>query len=164
LLFLGQVNLRKGVARLLEAARMLRDEPVEFWMVGPVQIANAETLTRDARTKWFGPVTRKQAAERYRAADIFILPTLSDGFAITQLEAQAYGLPVISSKFCGRVVQGARNGLILKEPSAACIAAAIRDCIADPTRVQNFAAASRVANEFTIDALAQRLQELGSAL
>src|SRR6266403_4362658 len=97
LLFLGQVNLRKGVARLLEAARMLRDEPVEFWMVGPVQIANAETLTRDARTKWFGPVTRKQAAERYRAADIFILPTLSDGFAITQLEAQAYGLPVISS-------------------------------------------------------------------
>jgi len=164
LLFLGQVNLRKGVARLLEAARMLRDEPVEFWMVGPVQIANAETLTRDARTKWFGPVTRKQAAERYRAADIFILPTLSDGFAITQLEAQAYGLPVISSKFCGRVVQGARNGLILKEPSAACIAAAIRDCIADPTWLQNFAAASRVANEFTIDALAQRLQELGSAL
>ena len=164
LLFLGQVNLRKGVARLLEAARMLRDEPVEFWMVGPVQIANAETLTRDARTKWFGPVTRKQAAERYRAADIFILPTLSDGFAITQLEAQAYGLPVISSKFCGPVVQGGRNGLILKELSAACIAAAIRDCVADPTRLQNFAAASRVANEFTIDALAQRLQELGSAL
>ena len=164
LLFLGQVNLRKGVARLLEAARMLRDEPVEFWMVGPVQIANAETLTRDARTKWFGPVTRKQAAERYRAADIFILPTLSDGFAITQLEAQAYGLPVISSKFCGPVVQGGRNGLILEEPSAACIAAAIRDCIADPTRLQNFASASRVANEFTIDALAQRLQELGSAL
>src|SRR5262245_12739588 len=42
-LFLGQVNLRKGVARLLDAARMLRDEPVEFWMVGPVQIANAKT-------------------------------------------------------------------------------------------------------------------------
>ena len=164
LLFLGQVNLRKGVARLLEAARMLRDEPVEFWMVGPVQIANAETLTKDARTKWFGPVTRKQAAERYRAADIFILPTLSDGFAITQLEAQAYGLPVISSKFCGRVVQGARNGLILKEPSAACIAAAIRDCIADPSRLQHLAAASRVAKEFTIDALAQRLQELGGTL
>ena len=41
-LFLGQVNLRKGVARLLQAARTLRDEPVEFWIVGPVQIANAE--------------------------------------------------------------------------------------------------------------------------
>ncbi len=163
-LFLGQVNLRKGAARLLEAARILRDEPVEFWMVGPVQIANAGTLTRGARTKWFGPVTRKQAVEKYRAADVFILPTLSDGFAITQLEAQAYGLPVISSRFCGNVVQNGRNGLILEEPSAACFAAAIRDCIADPSRLQNFAVASRVANEFTIDALAQRLQELGATL
>jgi len=163
-LFLGQVNLRKGAGRLLEAARILRDAPVEFWIAGPVQIANAHTLTRDARTKWFGPVTQKQAAERYRAADVFILPTLSDGFAITQLEAQAYGLPVISSRFCGRVVQNDRNGLILEEPTAACIAAAIRNCIADPTRLRSFAAASRVANEFTIDALAQRLQELGGTL
>jgi len=40
-LFLGQVNLRKGLARLLDAARMLRDEPLEFWIVGPVQVANA---------------------------------------------------------------------------------------------------------------------------
>ena len=45
-LFLGLINLRKGVARLLEAARMLRDEPVEFWMVGPAEIANASTIRR----------------------------------------------------------------------------------------------------------------------
>jgi glycosyltransferase involved in cell wall biosynthesis len=163
-LFLGQVNLRKGAARLLEAARILRDAPVEFWIVGPVQMANATTIATAARVKWFGPVTQNQAAERYRAADILILPTLSDGFAITQLEAQAYGLPVISSRFCGRVVQNDRNGIILEEPSGPCIAAAIHDCIADPSRLRNFAAASRVANEFTIDALAQRLQELGATL
>jgi glycosyltransferase involved in cell wall biosynthesis len=33
-----------------------------------------------------------------------ILPTLSDGFALTQLEALAYGCPVIASQFCGEVV------------------------------------------------------------
>ncbi len=163
-LFLGQVNLRKGVARLVEAARMLRDEPVEFWIAGPVQVANAITAADETRVKWFGPVTRKQAMEKYRDADVFILPTLSDGFAITQLEAQAHGLPVITSRFCGGVIESGRNGIILEEPSAACVAAAIRDCIADPSRLQNLAAASRVANEFTIDALAQRLQKLGSAL
>jgi glycosyltransferase involved in cell wall biosynthesis len=163
-LFLGQVNLRKGIARLLEAARMLSDEPVEFWIVGPVQVANAATMADDARVKWFGPVTRQQVAEQYRAADVFILPTLSDGFAITQLEAQAYGLPVISSRFCGRIVESGRNGIVLEEPSAACIATAIRGCIADPNRLQRLAAASGVPAEFTIDALAQRLQELGSAL
>ena len=163
-LFLGQVNLRKGIARLLEAARMLRDEPIEFWIVGPVQVANAMTMGDDARVKWFGPVTREQAAEQYRAADVFILPTLSDGFAITQLEAQAYGLPVISSRFCGGVVESGRNGIILDEPTATCIATAIRCCIADPNRLQHLASASSVPDEFTIDAFAQRLQELGSAL
>jgi hypothetical protein len=163
-LFLGLINLRKGVARLLEATRILRDEPVEFWIVGPIQIANAEIAADNARIKWFGPVTQKETVEKYRAADVFILPTLSDGFAITQLEAQAYGLPVITSRFCGGVIESGRNGLILDEPSAARIAAAIRDCIADPSRLQNFAAASRVTNEFTIDALAQRLQELGTTL
>lgn len=163
-LFLGLINLRKGVARLLEAAKTLRDEPVEFWMVGPVQIANAETAASNARVKWFGPVARKETAERYRAADIFILPTLSDGFAITQLEAQAHGLPVISSKCCGGAVENGRNGIILEEPSATCIAAAIRDCVADPKRLQTLAAASYVQNEFTTDLLGQRLQKLGSML
>jgi glycosyltransferase involved in cell wall biosynthesis len=163
-LFLGQVNLRKGVARLLQAAQTLRDEPVEFWMVGPVQIANAVTAADNARVKWFGPVTRKETAEKYRAADVFILPTLSDGFAITQLEAQAYGLPVISSKCCGGVVENGRNGIILEEPSAACIAAALRDCVTDPNRLQTLAAASHGQNEFTADVLGQRLQNLGSRL
>jgi len=163
-LFLGLINLRKGVARLLETARALRDEPVEFWLVGPVEIANSRATADATRVKWFGPVTRKQAAHFYRDADVFILPTLSDGFAITQLEAQAHGLPVISSEFCGGVVESGRNGIILGEPSVACIVAALRGCIANPARLQQLAAASGVADEFSIDALAARLRELGSTL
>jgi len=163
-LFLGQVNLRKGVARLLEAAQTLRDEPVEFWIVGPVQIANAETATDNARVKWFGPVTRKETAEKYRAADVFILPTLSDGFAITQLEAQAYGLPVIASKHCGGVIEDGRNGIILEEPSAACITAAIRHCVANPNWLKVIAAGSGVRNKFTTNMLGQRLQNLDAML
>jgi glycosyltransferase involved in cell wall biosynthesis len=163
-LFLGQINLRKGVARLLEAARILRDEPVEFWMAGPVEIAMLGANTDAGRMKWLGPVTRKQAAEVYRGADVFILPTLSDGFAITQLEAQAHGLPVIASKFCGKVVDNGLDGIVLEEPTAACIAAAVRDCIAGADRLQKLAAASRLRDEFTIQALADRLQKLGADL
>jgi len=163
-LFLGQANLRKGMARLLQAAQTLRDLPVEFWIVGPVQIANAETAAENARVKWFGPVTRKETAEKYKAADVFILPTLSDGFAMTQLEAQAFGLPVIASKCCGGVVENGRNGIVLEEPSTACIAAAIRDCVADPNRLRTLAAGSYVRNEFTTDTLGQRLQSLASTL
>ena len=164
ILFLGLINLRKGVARLLEAARILRDEPVEFWMVGPLETAHASTIGNAGRVKWLGPVTRNEATEFYRDADVFILPTLSDGFAITQLEAQAHGLPVIVSKFCGKVVENGLDGMVLEEPTGACIAAAVRDCIADSDRLQKLAAASRLRDEFTIEALAKRLQKLGGAL
>ena len=163
-LFLGLINLRKGIARLLEAARILRDEPVEFWMVGPVETAHASPIGNAGRVKWFGPVTRDQATEFYKDADVFILPTLSDGFAMTQLEAQAHGLPVIASKFCGKVVDNGLDGIVLEEPTAACIAAVLRDCIADTDRLQKLAAASRLRDEFTIEALAERLQTLGAEL
>jgi glycosyltransferase involved in cell wall biosynthesis len=159
-LFLGLINLRKGVARLLEAARILSDESVEFSMVGPVAIANAEIVRGHGRVKWFGPVTRNQATEFYRDADVFILPTLSDGFAITQLEAQAHGLPIIASKYCGKVVENGLNGILLDEPSAACIAHAVRDCIANPERLQELADASQLNDNFTLQALAQHLKEL----
>jgi glycosyltransferase involved in cell wall biosynthesis len=163
-LFLGLINLRKGVARLLEAARILRDSPVEFWMVGPVEIANASTISDAGRVKWFGCATREKAAEFYRGADVFILPTLSDGFAITQLEAQAHGLPIIVSKNCGRVVESGVNGIILDEPSAACIAHAVRDCIASPDRLERLASSSPVRAKFTLEALANQLQGLGATL
>ena len=65
---------------------------------------------------------------------------------------------------CGGVVENGRNGIILEEPSAACVAAAIRDCVAHPNRLQALAAASYVQNEFTTDMLGRRLQELGSRL
>lgn len=173
-LFLGLINLRKGVARLLEVARLLCDEPVEFWLVGPLEIANTNTIG-DAghrrfpqgngyRVKWFGPATRNQATQFYRNADIFILPTLSDGFAITQLEAQAHGLPIIVSKNCGEVVENGVNGITLDEPSATYIAGAIRDCVANPDRLGRLASASHVRNTFTLQAFAAKLQDLDETL
>jgi glycosyltransferase involved in cell wall biosynthesis len=156
-LFLGLINLRKGVARLLEAARILRDEPVEFWMVGPVEIANANIIGDAGRVKGFGPVTRNRAAEFYRDADVFILPTLSDGFAITQLEAQAYGLPVIVSRRCGEVVQDNVNGLLLDDPSAEAIESAIRFCLQNPNELARFSRCSTVGESYNVALLGERL-------
>ena len=54
-LFLGQVNLRKGVARLLQAARTLRDEPVEFWMVGPCSNRKRRDSSRQCASEMVWP-------------------------------------------------------------------------------------------------------------
>lgn len=114
ILFLGQINLRKGVGRLLDAMRMLRDEEVELILAGPSELAD-DAWTDLPKVKWVGTVPRSEVSEWYQNADVFILPTLSDGYALTQLEALAHGLPVIASKFCGEAVEEGKNGWILPD-------------------------------------------------
>ena len=157
-LFLGQINLRKGVARLLEAARMLRDESVEFWMVGPVQIDDLARHAAGTRCRWMGAAPRQIAASYYEEADVFVLPTLSDGFALTQLEAFEQRLPVIASAHCGQVVRDGIDGRILPVVSAEAIADAVRGCLESPERLAAWSAAAAVQPEFTLAALADNLQ------
>jgi len=159
-LFLGQVNLRKGVARLFDAIRQLKDEPIEFEFVGRVQVAVPADLKNNARVRWIGAVPRGKTSDFYRTADVLIFPTLSDGFGLTQLEAQTHGLPVIASRHCGDVVKHGVNGLLLGEPTADAIIEALRFCLADPARLAAFSAASRVEDRFSIDKLGQNLLSL----
>ena len=72
----------------------------------------------------------------YAEADAFILPTLSDGYALTQLEALSKGLPVIASKRCGNAVTDGVNGWLLDGLEPPDIAAAIRRAMDKPLNPQ----------------------------
>lgn len=160
ILFLGQINLRKGVARLLKAAACLKEFPIEFLMVGPVQIKNAESFAPGARLRWFGPTSRLQAIDYYREADLFVIPTLSDGFALTQLEALANRVPVITSTFCGRVVRDEIDGIVLKDVTPEAISDAILRCFNDPGLLEHFSSAAGVREEFTLSTMGRSLTKL----
>jgi hypothetical protein len=56
------------------------------------------------------------------------------------------------------------NGIILDEPSAACITTAIQDCIASPDRLEKLAAASQLDDRFALSALTQHLEEVAATL
>jgi glycosyltransferase involved in cell wall biosynthesis len=119
LLFLGTIGLRKGIARLLVAMRLLQGQPVQLTLAGPSEL-DPQAWATAPNIRWLGPVPRSQVASLYGQAQAMILPTLSDGFAITQLEALAHGCPVIASRFCGEVVTPGLNGWLLSslEPEA----------------------------------------------
>ncbi len=157
-LFLGQINLRKGIAQLLEAARLLARENVEFWLVGPTQAGM--TPYQNTRIKSFGVVPRLDVASYYKQADVFILPTLSDGFGLTQLEAQSWKLPVIASRYCGEVVDDEVNGVILEEVSGQAIAEALLHFLRTPERLRAMSANSRVDDRFSLATLASSLKSL----
>jgi len=156
-LFLGQINLRKGVACLLKAVRLLQNEPVEFQFVGPIQISVPHDLKKNPKVRWFGVVPRSEVDAFYQKADLLIFPTLSDGFGLTQLEAQARSLPIIASRFCGKVVDDGINGIVLDEVSPDTIAAALRCCLLEPARLRTFAANTIPTNRFNLKAVAQSL-------
>jgi glycosyltransferase involved in cell wall biosynthesis len=127
-LFLGSLIPRKGIYELLESTILLRSAPVEFWFVGAPGIELPRNSRENPHVHWVGAVPRKCAHQFYCSADIFVLPTHSDGFALTQLEAMAWALPVIASKNCGEVVCHGSNGLVLATVTAEAIANAIDWC------------------------------------
>jgi glycosyltransferase involved in cell wall biosynthesis len=147
-LFLGQINLRKGIGPLLDAIRLLRGEPIVFSLVGPIQLSIPSDLRDDPQVRWVGSVAHEHAARFYRDADVFLFPTFSDGFGITQLEAQAWKLPIVATKFCGNVVEDGRNGWLLPEVNPCAIAATMRRCREDPARLQEFSARSELTERF----------------
>lgn len=159
-LFLGQVNLRKGIGPLLDAIRKLRDKPIEFTFVGPLQFDIPPDLKLDSKIRWLGPVPHNETSGYYMNADLMIFPTFSDGFGLTQLEAQSWHLPIVASRFCGEVVEAGRNGLLLPEVSAEAIAAALKGLLMQPGALRKMSEASFVDEKFSLESVGKSWNEL----
>ena len=157
-LFLGQINYRKGAMQLFEAMKQMAGEPVEFWFVGPLQVDIPHEL-KDT-VKWFGVAPRTEVSNYYRHADAFILPTFSDGFGLTQLEAQAWKLPVIASRFCGDVVKDGFNGVLLENVSGNAISNVFQQLLRAPESLDAMSRNSGVDERFSLQSLAASLSSL----
>lgn len=160
-LWLGQVNLRKGFPYLVEAARRLPG--VTFDVVGPVRVSEKARRECPPNLLLRGNLPRIEVDRAYREADLFVLPTISDGFAITQLEAMAAGLPVIATPNCGEVVTDGVDGLMVPPRDGDALAQAISRLDEDRSLLASMQeAARRKVACFSLSAVQDRLmQELG---
>lgn len=162
-LWLGQVILRKGIPYLVEAAARL--PRIRFDIVGPIGISDRAVRSAPSNVYFHGKVSRERVIEFYRQSDLMVLPTLSDGFAITQLEAMAYGLPVITTAHCGDVVTDAIDGYVIPIRSSEALAAAVsrlderRDLLSSMRH-----AARKKALSFSIDRYAGALTAVAENL
>ena len=160
-LFLGQVILRKGIQYLVEAAKLLHGENVFFDVVGPIGISDAALKSAPPNVFFHGRVMRDKANEWYRRASLFVLPTVSDGFAISQLEAMAHGLSVIATPNCGEVVTHGEDGFIVPIRDSFALASAIQSYLKNPgILAAHSAAALKKVARFGLESLSQKLQEL----
>ena len=157
-LFLGHISLRKGVRQLLDAVKLLEGEHVEFWFVGPTHIVITPDWREHPQCKWFGVVPRVAVDKFYRDADVFVFPTHSDGFGLTQLEAQSWKLPVIASRHCGEVVRDGVNGVLLEEVSGQRMAEALRQFLDKPESLSAMSRESGLPAKFSLENLAADLR------
>lgn len=164
-LFLGQVMLRKGIQYLVEAARLMSSEDVRFDVVGPIHVSAKAVADAPPNLVFHGRATRDRITDWYRKADVFVLPTLSDGFAITQIEAMAHGLPVIATPNCGAVVSDSVDGFVVPPRDSEALASAIRRYLENPEMlVDHGRAALNKSRQFSLSRVAAQLRKVESGI
>lgn len=131
-LFAGGDALRKGLHYLAEAAAALKGEIPEL----DVRVAGAlpECVVKHPQCKdllFLGKLTSKQMKEEYLSADVFVMPSLAEGFAGVVAEAIGAGCPVIVTKEAGSPVVNEREGLIVPARDSRAIADSIFRIVSD---------------------------------
>ncbi len=143
----GALSLRKGSPYMLEAFKLVsqRHPSARFRLTRSIQESVVPILEkyRDLPIDWAPGLAHPQLAERLRGSDIFVLPSLEDGFARTVAEALACGLPVITTPNTGAsdlIIPG-RNGEIVPIRDSRALADAIlkwADVIFSPGGIPGF--------------------------
>ena len=163
MLFLGQVTLRKGIGPLLSAIARMPSAPLRLDIVGPLQIELPDVSRNDPRIRVHGSVPRSAVHQHYEQADLFVFPTISDGFGLTQLEALAHGLPVLTSSACGEVIEHDVNGFVLEGVTAEAIERILRELLEEPGRLQAWTDRAAIPRGFSKADLAENLFRIGGS-
>ena len=105
-LYAGNIKPHKNLERLIESFHMLRRhgfDEVKLLIIGD-EISKYATLRRAVHryklhkhVRFFGFVSDQTLAALYRMAEVFVFPSLYEGFGLPPLEAMASGTPVITS-------------------------------------------------------------------
>lgn len=142
--FVGSLEPRKNLGVLVEALRILKDRNqlecplliagAKGWKNSQLFAAIRAAGLGDEAIRFLGYLPENDLPYFYGGAEIFLFPTLYEGFGLPPLEAMACGTPVIASNAqCMPEVLG--DAAILAPPrKAECFASAIVNVLGDEDR------------------------------
>lgn len=118
--FFGRLSREKGIVYLLHALRMLRESGVAAKLIvlgEGAQRAELENIIREEKLsdQVIFAGFQRNIEEWLAAADIFVLPSLTEGTPMALLEAMSLGLPCIASAVGGvpKVIDSGENGILV---------------------------------------------------
>ena len=173
-MFAGRVSADKQPLVLAETIRTLAARSVRFTTLVAGDGPDLRWLRRfvkrhglSSRVQFLGEMDQAGLARTMAASDVFFLPSRSEGIALTLFEAMACGLPVVAAAVGGQAELVTPASGILVERStpldeARAYAAALESLLTDPRRRAELGAAarSRVACDFHLDSMGDRMNEL----
>lgn len=129
-LYVGMLSYRKGMHDLQSVMQRL-GKRMQFRLVGPV-LAECRDFARTAahHAQVDGAVAESALLDVYAWGDVFVLPTIEDGFAVVLAQAQAAGLPILTTTNCGGpdILAGGGEGWVVPIRDADAIAARLEWC------------------------------------
>lgn len=168
LLSVGRLSPEKGHEVLLQAFFKLRAQGMNatLTLVGDgserIRLTElASSLGLGDRVRFTGVLLDDDLAEAMHAADIFVLPSHSEGFGVVLIEALATGLPVVATRSGGPedIVDG-ENGVLVDVGDPSALAAGIADVAARLTDFDAATIAERTAQRYSPAAVGERLVAL----
>ncbi|WP_066265748.1 glycosyltransferase family 4 protein [Hydrogenophaga palleronii] len=153
LLCVATLTPRKGHAVLLQALAGLLHLPWELHLVGsterdPATSAGLRTLAEPLGTRvhWHGEVPGTALPAHYASADVFVLPSLYEGYGMVVAEAVAQGLPVVTTDggaLAHTLPSGA--GLQVRAGNVAALQGALAQVLGDAALRERLAEGARTA-------------------
>lgn len=114
-LYTGNVSLQKGVIDLIDTARACAGR-LHFQVVGNIVPDAAERVAAASDVIEFIPrVPESELPGIYASADLYMFPTLHDGYAAVLAQARAGCLPIIATDHCAApdMITNGENGWII---------------------------------------------------
>ncbi len=137
ILFVGTLQPRKNLSRLIEAMAQLKDKNIKLVVVGKKGWMFEEILAAPAKfgvtdkVKFLENVPDVDLPELYESAACFVLPSLYEGFGLPVLEAMQNGCPVITSNVSSLPEAGGDAALYVNPLDASDIADKIDKVLED---------------------------------
>ena len=153
IVFVGRFLREKGIFELMQAAREMRREGVNFKLTlcGDIDTGNLSSATSDHCLQWkndnlVDQMGRVDDVRPYlESADIVVLPSYREGTPRSLLEAMAIGRPLVATDVpgCRNVVEDGVNGHLIPAKSSRELANALTHLIENPQLRETMGAASR---------------------
>ncbi len=164
ILFVGTLEPRKNVVRLVEAFALLKKQGLPHklvlaggkgWMYEPI-FQTVERLGLESEVIFPGFVPRSELPLWYNGAEVFVYPSLYEGFGLGPLEAMACGTPVVVSDRASLPEVVGDAGLTVAPDDAPALAEAMAAILREPSLAARLRERGlRRAGEFTWERTAQ---------